>query len=211
MGSSTLVGWIKKNMDMDAKDPNRGKGGEAKPGASNQEIQKLRREIARMKDFMTRARFTPAGLAMFKARLKKLEDRLAELTQGKGAVSIHPQGKRSAVSPAFAVKHPKGSYMEGRLMVGMEKGLTEEDCEKVLTKVVPGLKITKSMFKNTILVVDLPDTHNEEQAMAALKSVKGVKYSELDGVIGIPAPVPGGVQIQPLPIKLGRSAPQPRR
>jgi hypothetical protein len=211
MGSSTLVGWIKKNMDMDAKDPNSGKGGEAKPGASNQEIQKLRKGIARMKDFMTRAKFTPSGLAMFKARLKKLEDRLAELTQGKGDASIHPQGKRSAVSPAFAAKHPKGSYMEGRLMVGMEKGLTEEECEKVLTRVVPGLKITKSMFKNTILVVDLPDTHNEEQVMAALKSVKGVKYSELDGVIGIPAPAPGGVQIQPPPIKLGRPAPQPRR
>ena len=90
MGSSTLVGWIKKNMDMDAKDPNRGKDGEAKLGASKQEIQKLRKEIARMKDFMTCARFTPAGLTMFKARLKKLEDRLAQLSKGKGDASTRP-------------------------------------------------------------------------------------------------------------------------
>ena len=53
MGSSTLANWIKKNMDMDAKNPNRGKDGTTKPGASNQEIQKLRQEIARMKDFMS--------------------------------------------------------------------------------------------------------------------------------------------------------------
>ena len=106
--------------------------------------------------------------------------------------------------------------MEGRLMVGMEKGLTEEDCEKVLTKVVPGLKITKSMFNSTILVVKLPDTHNEEQAMGALKGAKGVRYSELDGVVGILPVRPGGPGVgigipQSPPIRLGRPAPQPRR
>jgi len=212
MGSSTLVGWIKKNMDMDAKDPNRGKEGGGKPGANNVEIQKLRGEIARMKDFMKRARFTPDGAARFKARLKKLEDRLAELT--KGEVSLQPQGK--GVSPAFATKHPQGSYVKGRLLVGMEKGMTQEGVKKTLAGAVPGIKITKSMFNNTILVVKLPDTHNEEQAMAALKGVKGVKYSELDGVVGIapirPGGPRGGIGIpQPPPIKLGRPAPQPRR
>jgi len=214
MGSSTLANWIKKNMDMDAKDPNRGKGGKTKPGGNNEEIQKLRQEIARMKDFMKRARFTPDGLARFKARLKKLEDRLAELTNG--GASSQPQGKPSAVSAAFAAKHPDGSYVKGRLMVGMEKGMTQEDTEKTLNGAVPGIKITKSMFNNTILVVKLPDTHNEEQAMAALKGAKGVRYSELDGVVGI-APVRpggpgGGIGIpQPPPIKLGKPAPQPRR
>jgi len=100
MGSSTIANWIKKNMDMDAKDPNRVKSGEAKPGANNQEIQKLRQEIARMKDFMKRARFTPDGAARFKARLKKLEDRLAELTQAKGGASTRPQGQpRPLIQP----------------------------------------------------------------------------------------------------------------
>ena len=142
MGSSTLANWIKKNMDMDAKDPNRGKGGKTKPGGNNEEIQKLRKEIARMKDFMKRARFTPDGLARFKARLKKLEDRLAEFT--KDEVSLQPQDK--GVSSAFAAKHPDGSYVKGRLMVGMEKGMTQEDTEKILSGAVPGIKITKSMF-----------------------------------------------------------------
>jgi len=214
MGSSTLANWIKKNMDMDAKDPNRGKGGKTKPGGNNEEIQKLRQEIARMKDFMKRARFTPDGLARFKARLKKLEDRLAELTNG--GASSQPQGKPSAVSAAFAAKHPDGSYVKGRLMVGMEKGMTQEDTEKTLNGAVPGIKITKSMFNNTILVVKLPDTHNEEQAMAALKGAKGVRYSELDGVVGIAPVRPGGPGggigiLQPPPIKLGKPALQPRR
>jgi HAMP domain-containing protein len=93
MGSSTMANWIKKNMDMD-------KEGGGKPGANNAEIQKLRGEIARMKDFMKRARFTPDGAARFKARLKKLEDRLAELTQAKGGASTRPQGQpRPLIQP----------------------------------------------------------------------------------------------------------------
>ena len=209
MGSSTMANWIKKNMDMDAKDPTRGKEGGSKPGANNVEIQKLSGEIARMKDFMKRARFTPDGAARFKARLKKLEDRLAKLT--KGEVSLQPQGK--GVSPAFATKHPQGSYVKGRLMVGMEKGMTQEEIEKTLNKAVPGIKITKSMFNNTILVVKLPGTHNVEQAMGALKGAKGVRYSELDGVVGIGPEGPGvGIGIpQPPSLKLGRPAPKPRR
>jgi len=104
----------------------------------------------------------------------------------------------------------------------MEKGLTKEQSEKALTSTIPGLKITKSMFRNTILVVALPDTHNEEQAMANLKGVKGVKYSELDGVVGISPVQPEGPgigigrprpQIQPRtsPRKLGKPQIQPRR
>ena len=72
------------------------------------------------------------------------------------------------------------------------------------------------MFNSTILVVKLPHTHNEEQAMAALKGAKGVRYSELDGVVGIAPVRPGGPGVgigipQPPPIKLGKPAPQPRR
>ena len=212
MGSSTLANWIKQNMDMDAKDPNRGKGGGPKPGANNEELQKLRQEISRMKDFMKRARFTPEGLERFKARLKKLEDRLAELT--KGEVSLQPQGKE--LSNAFVAKHPDGSYVKGRLMVGMEKDMTQEEIEKTLSAAVPGIKITKSMFNGTILVVKLPHTHNEEQAMAALKGAKGVRYSELDGVVGIAPVRPGvgpnaGIGIPELPPRIDRPAPQPRR
>ena len=59
------------------------------------------------------------------------------------------------------------------------------------------------MFNNTILVISLPNTINEEQAIAALKKVQGVKYSELDGVVSIQSGtkprvgVGPGIQIQP--------------
>ena len=101
-------------------------------------------------------------------------------------------------------------------MVGMEKGMPHEDTEKTLAGAAPGIKNTKSMFNNTILVVKLPDTHNEEQAMGALKGAKGVRYSELDGVVGILPIRPGGPGVgigipQSPPIRLGRPAPQPRR
>ena len=73
----------------------------------------------------------------------------------------------------------------GRLLVGMEKGHTQEQCQKVLAGAIPDLKVTKGMFNNTILVISLPNTINEEQAIAALKKVQGVKYAELDGVVSI--------------------------
>ena len=212
MGSSTLANWIKQNMDMDVKDPNRGKVEEPKPGANNEDIQKLRQEISRMKDFMKRARFTPEGLDRFKARLKKLEDRLAELT--KSVAYLKSQGKE--LSNTFAEKHPDGSYVKGQLMIGMEKDMTQEEIKKILSAAVPGIKITKSMFNGTILLVKLPHTHNEEQAMAALKGAKGVRYSEPDGVVGITPVRPGvgpgeGIGIPELPPRIDRPAPQPRR
>ena len=128
---------------------------------------------------------------------------MAELT--KGEVSLQPRDK--GVSSAFATKHPDGSYVKGRLMVGMEKDMTQEEIEKTLKAAVPGIKITKSMFNGTILVVKLPHTHNEEQAMAALKGAKGVSYSALDGVVGI-QPVRPGVGPG---AGIGIPAPQPRR
>jgi hypothetical protein len=55
------------------------------------------------------------------------------------------------------------------------------------------------MFKNTILHVQLPVTINVEQAMAKLKGVKEVRYSEINGTVGIqPVRPGGGIQIQPI-------------
>ncbi len=79
MGSSTLAHWITKNMEADKKNPDRAKKVAV---ATTAEIQILEKEIASMKDFMTRARFTQEGLAKYKAKLKKKEDRLAALKKG---------------------------------------------------------------------------------------------------------------------------------
>ena len=38
------------------------------------------------------------------------------------------------------------------------------------------------MFNNTILVISLPNTINEEQAIAALKKVQGVNAKQSDGL-----------------------------
>jgi len=107
-------------------------------------------------------------------------------------------GKRPPVSKTFAAKHSKGSYSEGELLVGMQKGLDEKACQAALGGAIPGIEIKKSMFNNTILHVQLPDNVNVEQAMAKLKAVKAVKYSELNGRVGI-QPVPQPIQIQPRP------------
>ena len=111
--------------------------------------------------------------------------------------------KRPKPSKEFDARHPAGSFVPGRLLVGMEKGHTQEQCQKVLAGAIPDLKVTKGMFNNTILVISLPNTINEEQAIAALKKVQGVKYAELDGVVSIQsgtkpgAGVGPGIQIQP--------------
>ena len=111
--------------------------------------------------------------------------------------------KRPKPSKEFDARHPAGSFVPGRLLVGMEKGHTQEQCQKVLAGAIPDLKVTKGMFNNTILVISLPNTINEEQAIAALKKVQGVKYAELDGVVSIQSGTkPGvgvgpGIQIQP--------------
>ena len=98
---------------------------------------------------------------------------------------------RPAVSKAFAAKHPQGSYSEGELLVGMQKGLDRDACKKALAGAIPGLEIKKAMFGNTILHVTLPNSVNVEQAMTKLKAVKAVKYSEINGRVGIqPAPRP---------------------
>ena len=103
--------------------------------------------------------------------------------------------------------------------MGVQKGLSKEDCEKVLTKAIPGLKIKKAMINNTILHVTLPESTNVELAMAKLKTVKTVRYSEINGRVGIQPIRPGepgiGIEIQPTPgtppRRVGRPAVQPRR
>ncbi|MBT6450223.1 MAG: hypothetical protein HOK62_05850 [Verrucomicrobiales bacterium] len=133
-----------------------------------------------------------------------------------------PQSKRPALSPAFSAKHPGGTYATGELLVGVEKGLSKEDSENMLAKVIPGLKVKKAMINNTILHVTLPESTNVELAMANLKTVKAVRYSELNGRVGIQPAQPGGVGIgigQPRPQigprtpprKLGKPQAQPRR
>ena len=74
MGSGTLLRWITENMEADKKNPDR-----ATQVAAASEIQLLEKEITDMKDFMTRARFTPEGLVKYKAKLKMKEDQLALL------------------------------------------------------------------------------------------------------------------------------------
>ncbi len=214
-GSSTLAKWIQQNLDKDA-------AGRKPGGNEANEIVEIKAQIKNLENLKKVARFTPEGLAKVNAQIKELKEKLAKLEKEAEQVPPAPTTQRQPVSAAFAARHPKGSYVEGRLLVGMEKGLTKEQSEKALTSTIPGLKITKSMFRNTILVVALPDTHNEEQAMANLKGVKGVKYSELDGVVGISPVQPEGPgigigrprpQIQPRtsPRKLGKPQIQPRR
>ena len=53
------------------------RGGER--GGSSSRIAELEKEIARMKDFAKRARFTREALARFNAKLKALENELAKL------------------------------------------------------------------------------------------------------------------------------------
>jgi hypothetical protein len=72
----------------------------------------------------------------------------------------------------------------------------------MLAKVIPGLKVKKAMINNTILHVTLPESTNVELAMAKLKTVKAVRFSELNGRVGIQPAQPGGAGIgigQPRP------------
>ena len=72
-GSGTLARWIQENLDADAKDPRRVKD---KKNSKVSKIKELEEKIEEMKGFMERARFTPEGLAKYKARLMKMENEL---------------------------------------------------------------------------------------------------------------------------------------
>ena len=145
-GSSTMAGWIQRNLDADAKNPNRGK-----PEA----------------------------------------------------------GQHPAVSVEFAKKRPAGSYAPGELLVGMQKGTAPADSQKALQQAIPGFVLVKAMVNGTVLHVRLPATMNVEQGMAKLKTVKSVRYAELNGIVRIqPIPRPG---LRIPPRKLGKPLIRPRR
>ena len=85
------------------------------------------------------------------------------------------------VSAEFAKKHPAGSYVTGELLVGMQQGTAPADSQKALRQAIPGLEVVKAMVNGTVFHVRLPATMNVEQGMAKLKTVKGVRYAELNG------------------------------
>ena len=180
---------------------------------------KIKAEITNLENLKKVARFTPEGLAKVNAQIKELKEKLAKLEKEAEQVPSAPTGQRPAVSPGFAAKHPNGTYATGELLVGVEKGLSKEDSEKMLVEAIPDLKIRKAMINNTILHVILPESTNVELAMAKLKTVKAVRYSEINGRVGIQPVQPGGpgigIEIQPTPgtppRKVGRPTVQPRR
>jgi len=72
-GSSTLRAWIQKKLDADA-------AAEALSfDAAQAQLAAKERELADIRDFLTRARLTPEGLAMFEARIADLEHEIAAL------------------------------------------------------------------------------------------------------------------------------------
>ena len=90
------------------------------------------------------------------------------------------------MSPAFAAKHPAGSYAPGELLVGVNKGTLRAESEKALQAAVPGIRIMKTMINDTILHVRLPATTNVEQGISKLKGVPVVRYVELNGIVHNP-------------------------
>ena len=69
-GSGTLARWIQKNLDTDAKNP-----------PKNNKLRELEKEIEEIKDFISRAKFTPKGLAKYKTKLKEMEKQLNEMRE----------------------------------------------------------------------------------------------------------------------------------
>ena len=79
MGSSTLKGWIQKNLDQDAKTAQPGEDKNASATANAGEIQQVEKKIAEMEELATRARFTEEGLKKHKEELATLRERLKVL------------------------------------------------------------------------------------------------------------------------------------
>tara|TARA_Y100001934_G_scaffold115729_1_gene141647 strand:+ start:1290 stop:3719 length:2430 start_codon:yes stop_codon:yes gene_type:complete len=199
-GSSTLGRWIQENLDKDAAKGKptgkvlKGPSGKAYPAHWGAPPLRQTRDLRPLPGGYGRGSSTLAGW---------IQNNL-----DKDAAGGKASGKGPAVSRAFAAKHPTGSYSEGELLVGMKKGLDKDACKKALADAIPGLEIKKAMFGNTILHVTLPDSVNVEQAMSKLKAVKSVKYSELNGRVGIqPAPRPIQIQPRPQPIQIQPTPP----
>lgn len=184
------IGQIKLRVKQQKGGPSQGNNKQTQ----TEQIQKLCQEITAIQQFMARARLTKPAYERYNNQLKQLQARLKQLED-----EASVKAGRQPVSKEFAARHPRGSYVPGRLLVGMEKGRTQEQCQQMLAGAIPGLKVTNAMFNNSILVVELPATLNEEQAITALKKVAGVEYAELDGVVSIQNNAGHGIQVQPLP------------
>jgi len=76
MGSSTLAGWIQKNLDEDAKTPHTAKDQQAKDTANAEKIRQVEKKIADMEDLAMRARFTAEGLKKHEEELTALREQL---------------------------------------------------------------------------------------------------------------------------------------
>lgn len=85
MGSSTLKGWIQKNLDQDAKAAQPGDDKKITDTANAAEIQQVEKKIAEMEDLATRARFTEDGLKKHQEELAILKERLKVLKGGSKA------------------------------------------------------------------------------------------------------------------------------
>ena len=65
----------------------------------------------------------------------------------------------------------------------MQEGTAPADSQKALQQAIPGLEVVRVMVNGTVLYVRLPATMNVEQGMAKLKTVKSVRYAELNGTL----------------------------
>ena len=79
MGSSTIKGWIQKNLDQDAKAAEPNKDDKTDKSATAEEIQQVEKKIAEMEDLATRARFTEEGLKKHQEEIAALKERLKVL------------------------------------------------------------------------------------------------------------------------------------
>ena len=79
------------------------------------------------------------------------------------------------------------------MLLGIKEKLSDEAVRKLVDNVLPGTKVSKGMFNNTILHVTIPASSNVERAMTAFSSAadKGIKYAELNGIVSIQSPTFG--------------------
>lgn len=87
MGSSTLAGWIQKNLDKDAKASASARDQNAMDTANAEEIRQVEKKIADMEDFAKRARFTAEGLKKHQDEIAALRERLQVLKGKPGTTS----------------------------------------------------------------------------------------------------------------------------
>jgi hypothetical protein len=115
------------------------------PSGNNQaRIAELKQEIARMKDFARRARFTPEGLAKHNAKLAELEKELATLQAGAGAqtslLSVNAKSPVAWAAVLSGVAVPKSKKKGITLHYFHRKhpgNCTETDCARFDYRLYP--------------------------------------------------------------------------